>query len=86
MGSLPPGEYRLLLPCVQINYKDHELLHHEAVEGAQMGFEGKQVIHPGQVDIVQKVPPRPPGTGPRRDKEFGRRGERMPSYEANTGI
>jgi citrate lyase subunit beta-like protein len=40
---------------LQINYKDLELLRHESMEGAQMGFEGKQVIHPGQVGIVQEV-------------------------------
>ena len=43
------------LDIVQINYRDLELLRHEATEGAQMGFEGKQVIHPGQVPVVQEV-------------------------------
>jgi citrate lyase subunit beta-like protein len=40
---------------VQINYQNDELLHAEAVEGSQMGFEGKQVIHPRQVGVVQEV-------------------------------
>mmetsp|Transcript_22957 Transcript_22957/g.57828 ORF Transcript_22957/g.57828 Transcript_22957/m.57828 type:complete len:343 (+) Transcript_22957:227-1255(+) len=41
------------IDIVQINYKDDELLATEAADGSAMGFEGKQVIHPRQVPIVQ---------------------------------
>ena len=27
----------------------------QSIEGAEMGFTGKQVIHPSQIDIVQKA-------------------------------
>lgn len=27
----------------------------QSIEGAQMGFTGKQVIHPGQIEVVQKA-------------------------------
>jgi len=43
------------IDVVQISYKDDSLLRHEAAEGAQMGFEGKQIIHPAQAGIVQEV-------------------------------
>ena len=33
--------------------RDQEGLRRQAEEGARWGFTGKQVIHPGQVDIVQ---------------------------------
>merc|ERR1712226_1568578 len=41
------------IDCVYIDYKDSEGLQRQATEGARWGFTGKQVIHPGQVDIVQ---------------------------------
>jgi citrate lyase subunit beta-like protein len=40
---------------VYIDYKDSEGLRKDAQEGACMGFTGKQVIHPGQVEIVQEA-------------------------------
>ncbi|KAJ1921739.1 hypothetical protein H4219_000472 [Mycoemilia scoparia] len=42
-----------LLVCIDIH--DKNILTEESREGAEMGFTGKQVIHPGQIDIVQKV-------------------------------
>ncbi|XP_017265594.1 citramalyl-CoA lyase, mitochondrial [Kryptolebias marmoratus] len=39
---------------VYIDYKDVEGLRQQAREGALMGFTGKQVIHPGQVQAVQE--------------------------------
>jgi len=41
------------IDCVYIDYKDKEGLKRQSEEGARWGFTGKQVIHPGQVDIVQ---------------------------------
>lgn len=38
---------------VYVDFHDLEGLRQEALQGAQMGFAGKQVIHPGQVDPVQ---------------------------------
>jgi len=37
------------------NYKDLEVIRTEALEGAQMGYCGKQVIHPNQIPIVQEA-------------------------------
>ncbi|MGB8213158.1 MAG: CoA ester lyase [Anaerolineales bacterium] len=38
---------------VSTNFKDLEALHKEALFGAQLGYAGKQVIHPNQVAVVQ---------------------------------
>ena len=38
---------------VSTNFKDLEGLHKEALFGAQLGYAGKQVIHPNQVAVVQ---------------------------------
>ena len=43
------------IDAVYIDYKDTEGLRRQAEEGAGWGFTGKQVIHPGQVEIVQKA-------------------------------
>ncbi|XP_033118530.1 citramalyl-CoA lyase, mitochondrial-like [Anneissia japonica] len=40
---------------VHINFRDLESLEKQSLEGAGMGFTGKQVIHPSQVYIVQKA-------------------------------
>ncbi|KAM3862450.1 citramalyl-CoA lyase, mitochondrial [Diretmus argenteus] len=42
------------IDLVYIDYKDNEGLRQQAREGALMGFTGKQVIHPGQVQAVQE--------------------------------
>ncbi|KAM7380262.1 hypothetical protein PAMP_003574 [Pampus punctatissimus] len=42
------------IDLVHIDYKDVEGLRQQAREGALMGFTGKQVIHPGQVQVVQE--------------------------------
>lgn len=42
------------IDLVYIDYKDVEGLRQQAREGALMGFTGKQVIHPGQVQAVQE--------------------------------
>ena len=43
------------IDMVHINYKDIDGLSKASIEGAKMGFTGKQVIHPSQVPIVQKA-------------------------------
>ncbi|XP_068186041.1 citramalyl-CoA lyase, mitochondrial isoform X2 [Antennarius striatus] len=42
------------IDLVHIDYKDLGGLRRQAREGALMGFTGKQVIHPGQVQVVQE--------------------------------
>ncbi|XP_034550370.1 citramalyl-CoA lyase, mitochondrial isoform X1 [Notolabrus celidotus] len=42
------------IDLVYIDYKDLEGLRRQAREGALMGFTGKQVIHPGQIQAVQE--------------------------------
>ncbi|KYQ91177.1 citrate lyase subunit beta-like protein [Tieghemostelium lacteum] len=41
------------IDMVCINYKDQEALKKETREGIQMGFHGKQAIHPNQIDIIR---------------------------------
>eukprot|EP00041_Stephanoeca_diplocostata_P028052 m.784290 g.784290 ORF g.784290 m.784290 type:complete len:377 (-) comp23297_c0_seq6:334-1464(-) len=41
------------IDLVNIHYHDTEFLERESIEGAHMGYTGKQIIHPNQVDIVQ---------------------------------
>jgi citrate lyase beta subunit len=43
------------IDLVCTDFRDMELVRAEAEEGAGMGFSGKQVIHPNQVDVVQKA-------------------------------
>ena len=40
---------------VQIDFKDAERLYQEALEGAHLAFAGKQVIHPSQIEPVQRA-------------------------------
>ncbi|XP_077977563.1 citramalyl-CoA lyase, mitochondrial-like [Glandiceps talaboti] len=42
------------IDLVHIDFKDSEGLRKQSLEGARMGFTGKQVIHPNQVAIVQE--------------------------------
>jgi len=39
--------------CIVIGVADTETLKEQSLEGARMGYTGKQVIHPIQVPIVQ---------------------------------
>jgi citrate lyase subunit beta-like protein len=41
------------IDMVYVDFRDSEGLHLEALEGARLGFSGKQVIHPNQVPVVQ---------------------------------
>lgn len=43
------------IDLVNNNYRDLEPLIQEARQGAAMGFAGKQVIHPSQVEVVQSA-------------------------------
>lgn len=43
------------IDMVYIDFKDLEGLRIQCEEGARMGFTGKQVIHPGQVDTCQNA-------------------------------
>ncbi|KAL4233208.1 hypothetical protein ACF0H5_007892 [Mactra antiquata] len=44
-----------VIDMVHIDYKDQESLREQSVKSSQMGFTGKQVIHPSQIPIVQKA-------------------------------
>jgi citrate lyase beta subunit len=43
------------LDMVNVDFRDLETLREEALEGARMGFSGKQIIHPDQVGPVQRA-------------------------------
>jgi citrate lyase beta subunit len=43
------------LDMVYIDFRDVEGLRAEAEEGARLGFSGKQIIHPNQVEAVQQA-------------------------------
>jgi citrate lyase subunit beta-like protein len=43
------------IDLVYIDYKDLDGLEQQSLEGAGFGFTGKQVIHPGQISIVQQA-------------------------------
>jgi citrate lyase beta subunit len=43
------------IDMVYVDFHDPEGLRREALEGARMGYAGKQIIHPNQVEIVQDV-------------------------------
>jgi len=40
---------------VCVNYKDIDYLKDECKDGRRLGFDGKQAIHPSQVDIIQST-------------------------------
>jgi citrate lyase subunit beta-like protein len=43
------------IDMVTVDYRDLERVRREAIYGAQMGYTGKQVIHPAQVALVQEA-------------------------------
>ena len=43
------------IDMVQVNYRDMELLERECRDAAQLGFAGKTVVHPGQIETVQRL-------------------------------
>ena len=46
---------KVILDGVYNNVKDLDGFRAECIQGAQMGFDGKTLIHPGQVDIANDV-------------------------------
>ncbi|OXC70511.1 hypothetical protein AYX13_00986 [Cryptococcus neoformans] len=40
------------IDLVCVNYKDKEVLREESEEGKRLGFDGKQAIHPEQINII----------------------------------
>lgn len=43
------------IDMVQINYRDTALLEQECREAVDLGFSGKTVVHPGQIETVQRM-------------------------------
>lgn len=43
------------IDMVFLNFKDTESLRKECIQGLHLGFTGKQIIHPNQIDTVQNV-------------------------------
>ncbi|KAJ7712438.1 Pyruvate/Phosphoenolpyruvate kinase-like domain-containing protein [Mycena metata] len=43
------------IDMVCVNYKDLDFLREECRDGRQLGFTGKQAIHPTQVDVIQST-------------------------------
>ncbi|KAL0947105.1 hypothetical protein HGRIS_013243 [Hohenbuehelia grisea] len=43
------------IDMVCINYQDNEYLEQECRDGRELGFSGKQAIHPNQVPIIQSI-------------------------------
>ncbi len=43
------------IDMVNINFEDDEDLRSQSVQGSRMGYSGKQIIHPNQVEIVQQA-------------------------------
>ncbi len=43
------------IDMVQINYRDTALLERECREAVELGFSGKTVVHPGQIETVQRM-------------------------------
>lgn len=43
------------IDMVNINFEDDEGLRVQSVQGSRMGYSGKQIIHPNQVEIVQQA-------------------------------
>ena len=46
---------KVILDGVYNDVKDLDGFRAECIQGAQMGFDGKTLIHPGQVDIANDV-------------------------------
>ena len=43
------------IDITKINFKDNEAFMEEAKQGYEMGFTGKQVIHPSQIELAHQV-------------------------------
>ncbi|KAK8870074.1 hypothetical protein IAR55_000644 [Kwoniella newhampshirensis] len=42
------------IDLVCVNYKDKEALREESEEGRRLGFDGKQAIHPDQIEVIHR--------------------------------
>ena len=43
------------IDMVHVDFRDSQSLYEEALQGAQMAFAGKQIIHPDQIEPVQRA-------------------------------
>ncbi|CAE6469106.1 unnamed protein product [Rhizoctonia solani] len=43
------------IDMVCVNYQDHSVLREECEEARRLGYDGKQAIHPNQVEIIQST-------------------------------
>jgi citrate lyase subunit beta-like protein len=43
------------IDLVQTNFNDLDVIERESREGFELGYTGKQIIHPKQIEIVQKT-------------------------------
>jgi citrate lyase subunit beta-like protein len=43
------------IDLVTVNFKDETILEKESTQGAQLGYAGKQIIHPAQIAPVQRI-------------------------------
>lgn len=43
------------IDLVNTNFKDTSLLENESRQGFELGFTGKQIIHPNQIEVVQRT-------------------------------
>jgi len=53
MATIAKAYNLAAIDMVCIDYKDTEYLEEEAEEAKQLGYDGKQAIHPNQVDAIQ---------------------------------
>ncbi|KAJ2000488.1 hypothetical protein GGI04_004133 [Coemansia thaxteri] len=43
------------IDMVTMDFRNMDVLREESIEGAEMGFTGKQAIHPAQISVVQEL-------------------------------
>lgn len=43
------------IDMVCLDFRNSEVLKRESIDGFELGFTGKQVIHPGQIEIVNST-------------------------------
>ena len=66
-----------------IEYRNQEYLVDECAEGAELGFRGKQAIHPAQIDAIHAAySPSAEGTSALTDVAFAR--AILEAYDAGT--
>ncbi|UZJ55951.1 hypothetical protein CBS101457_005271 [Exobasidium rhododendri] len=74
MATIAKAYQLQAIDMVCIDYKDMDNLREESLEAKQMGFDGKQAIHPSQVDVIQQ-------TFSPSEKEIERASKIMSAYE-----